>query len=387
VRRTAIFDLHIGLGARMTEFAGWEMPLHYGSILSEARAVRSGVGVFDVSHMGRLLVRGEDAVKVLARETVNNVAGLAVGRGHYTLMLNEAGGIVDDLVLFRLGEGVLANEQEPTERQNFLLVANAVNTHRVLERLEKHVSAGASAEVREQTEVLGMLALQGPRAVEVLSAYTQDGDPGSLARFGIGRFKVGGVSCLVSRTGYTGEDGFELICEARSLPSIWNLLVRDGGAVPCGLGARDVLRIEAGYPLYGHEISDEITPFEAGLGWVLKNTEEYVGKEALRRMGFLSQAEGVQAALPKRRLVGLLPETRSVPRQNDAVEREGQVVGKVASGTFSPNLNRSLATAFVDAEFAKPGEELSIRSVGRTQKARVSALPFADFPAAKRRKE
>jgi aminomethyltransferase len=148
-----------------------------------------------------------------------------------------------------------------------------------------------------------------------------------------------------------------------------------------------VLRIEAGYPLYGHEISDEITPFEAGLGWVLKNTEEYVGKEALRRMGFLSQAEGVQAALPKRRLVGLLPETRSVPRQNDAVEREGQVVGKVASGTFSPNLNRSLATAFVDAEFAKPGEELSIRSVGRTQKARVSALPFADFPAAKRRKE
>ncbi|MGC8833197.1 MAG: glycine cleavage system aminomethyltransferase GcvT [Armatimonadota bacterium] len=367
MRRTAIFDLHIGLGARMMEFAGWEMPLHYGSILSEARAVRSGVGVFDVSHMGRLLLRGEDALKVLERETVNNAAGLALGRGHYTLMLNEAGGIVEDLVLFRL------------DAQEYLLVTNAVNTCRVLERFREHVGAGANVEVMDQTEALGMLALQGPRAVEILRAYTQDRDPGSLMRFGIGWFRVGGVSCLVSRTGYTGEDGFELICEARGLASIWHLLVGDGGAVPCGLGARDVLRIEAGYPLYGHEISDEITPFEAGLGWVLKNTKEYVGKEALRRMGFLAQSEMGQAVLPKRRLMGLLPETRSVPRQGDVVEREGQVVGKVASGTFSPNLNRSLATAFIDTEFAKPGEVLAVRSGNKTQNARVSALPFKRF--------
>lgn len=356
---TPLAEEHTRLGARMTEFAGWHMPLQYSGILAEARAVRSSAGLFDISHMGRVFAEGPGAVDLLSRETVNNIAGLAVGRGHYTLMLNERGGIVDDLTVFRLSEA------------EYLVVANAVNTARVFSRLKAHARDCA---VEDTTGLQAMVALQGPRAEDVLKG-AGGGDAAVLPFFGAGRFSIAGVECIVTRSGYTGEDGFELICRQEQAAVLWNALLADADVVPCGLGARDVLRIEAGYPLYGHEIHEDVTPFEAGLAWVLKNSLEFTGKGALTGL-----------ANPSRRLTGLKADTRSVPRSGDLLEHEGREVGVVTSGTFSPSLQSAIAIGYLSVSLLAEGTRVTVKSGAKSQGAVVVGLPFGDFGRAKRRK-
>ena len=359
LRATPLAVEHARMGARMTEFAGWQMPLQYSGILAEARAVRSGAGLFDISHMGRLFVEGAGAVDLLSRETVNNVAGLAVGRGHYTLILNERGGIVDDLTVFRLDEA------------EYLVVTNAVNVGRVFSRLE---ARARNCTVWDRTGLQAMLALQGPAAADALR-HVGGEDAAALPFFAAGRFSISGVECIVSRSGYTGEDGFELICRQEQAVTLWNALLANAEVVPCGLGARDVLRIEAGYPLYGHEIHEDVTPFEAGLAWVLKNPSEFTGRGALADL-----------ASPLRRLTGLRAETRSVPRSGDVLEHDGQEVGTVTSGTFSPNLQAAIAMGYLPLSLLAEGTRVTVRSGTKSQGAVVTGLPFGDFGRAKRRK-
>jgi aminomethyltransferase len=369
--QTPLLHLHRQVGARITEFAGWEMPLSYSGILAEAKAVRSSAGLFDISHMGRLDVSGPDAAKLLAISTVNDVDALQVGRGHYSLVLNEAGGVVDDVILLRI------------DSDRYLLVTNAINLGAVHARLAQ--TPVASAQVHDQTLGQAMLALQGPAAADVLGAVAGT-QITALPYFGAARIEVAGVDCLVSRTGYTGEDGFELVCSAAHAEQLWKALLSFPSVVPCGLGARDVLRLEAGYPLYGHEINESTNPFEARLGWVVRSKSQFVGRQALESAGLLA-ANGAPQKQPERRLVGLRPSTRSVPRQGDLIEYQGELVGQITSGTFSPNLNASLAMGYVPTPLSSPGTVFTIRSGAKTQDAVASTLPFGSFGRARKRTE
>jgi len=340
----------------MVPFAGWEMPLQYSGIINEHRAVRSRVGLFDVSHMGEILVDGPDALPALQRLVTNDVAQLAVGRGLYTPMCYPDGGIVDDLTLFRVG---------PTR---FLLVVNAATTAEDLAWIEEHRDG---AVVRDISREMALLALQGPGAARVLSALTalpvSDMRPFDV----IPQAEVAGRRVFLSRTGYTGEDGFEIGPAWEDAPAIWDALLDAGGVdglVPAGLGARDTLRLEAGYMLYGSDIDKTTSPLEAPLGWTVKwEKGNFIGREAL-----LSQRERG----PERRLVGLMVEGRVVARPGHVILHDGRPVGTVTSGTFSPTLQTSIALGYVPRALAVQGTVLSVEIRGRNVPARVTRLPF-----------
>ncbi len=350
--RTALYRRHQEMGARMVPFAGWEMPLQYSGIVAEHRAVRTSAGVFDVSHMGEVRLSGPGALATLSDVLCNDPARLEVGQALYTPMCNEAGGVLDDLVAYRLRE------------DQFLLVVNAARREADAQWLRDHARG---CQVRDVSFFTSLLALQGPRAQGLLERLTGV-DLGALRRFRVlPSVQVAGVRAVVARTGYTGEDGFEIFTAWQDALPVWDALVAVG-ATPCGLGARDTLRLEAGYLLYGTDLDETTTPFEAGLGWTVKlDGRTFVGATALRRQ----KEEGV-----RRRLVGLVLEGRAIARGGSPVRYQGRTVGAVTSGTFAPWVERSIALAYLPVEFTTPGTQVEVEVRGRSVPAQVVRLPF-----------
>ncbi len=358
VHLTPLTELHRELGGRLIEFGGWLMPVQYGSILEEHRAVRERVGLFDLSHMGELHVEGPDAGAALAAALVTNPPSLAVGRAHYSMICVPDGGIIDDLIVYRL------------EESRFLVVANAGNAATVsdtlAERLEHH-----KAVLDDRSLATGLLAIQGPRSAEVLGPLT-DVDLGGLRYYAIAEGAVAGIPAMVARTGYTGEDGFEVFIDTSRTAELWAILlaaVQAAGGLPVGLGARDTLRLEAGMPLYGNELDLDTTPYEAGLGRVVKLDKpgDFVGRAALEKVA----RDG-----PARLLVGLEVEGRGIARHGHPVWVGDRQTGVVTSGTQSPTLGVPIAMAYVAPGDAEPGTVVGVEIRSARVPARVVAMPF-----------
>jgi aminomethyltransferase len=361
-RLTALDAVHRALGATMTDFAGWDMPLRYGSERDEHNAVRTKAGLFDLSHMGEITVTGPQAADFLDYALVGNIGSVGTGRARYTMICQEDGGILDDLIVYRLGE---------TE---YMVVANASNAQIVLDALTAR-AAGFDAAVRDDRDAYALLAVQGPESPGILKSLT-DADLDGLKYYAGLPGTVAGVPALIARTGYTGEDGFELFVEPRYAEELWQALTEAGagaGLIPCGLSCRDTLRLEAGMPLYGHELTTSLTPFDAGLGRVVKFEKEgdFVGREALT-----AAAERALIA-PPRKLVGLVAQGRRVPRAGMSVVADGTVIGEITSGAPSPTLGSPIAMAYVDAAHAAPGTEgVGVDIRGTHEPYEVVALPF-----------
>lgn len=362
LRRTPLYDCHLEAGAKLVPFAGWEMPVQYAGVIEEHRAVRGAAGLFDVSHMGEVRVRGKRAAAFLDAITPNEVAKLAPGRAHYSGLLTERGTYLDDLLVYRLAE------------DDFLVVVNASNAPADAAEIARRAAGWDDVEVRDTSDDWALLALQGPRAVAILARLTAT-DLVPIRYYGFAQGEVAGVPAILSRTGYTGEDGFELYLAPGDAAAVWRRLLAEGsadGLVPCGLGARDTLRLEAGMALYGHEIDDATTPFEAGLDWVVKlGKGDFVGRAAL-----LAQRE---AGLGKR-LVGFEVTGRGIARQGHTVWAADREVGVVTSGTWSPTFEKALGMAYVPTALAAPGTEVEIDVRGRRLPARLVALPFYKRP-------
>ncbi|MGW1812248.1 glycine cleavage system aminomethyltransferase GcvT [Streptomyces sp. NPDC002125] len=361
-RQTALDALHRSLGATMTDFAGWDMPLRYASERDEHNAVRTRAGLFDLSHMGEITVTGPQAAAFLSYALVGNIATVGEGRARYTMIVAEDGGILDDLIVYRLAG---------TE---YMVVANAGNAQLVLDTLTER-AGGFDAVVRDDRDAYALIAVQGPDSPAVLKSVT-DADLDGLKYYAGLPGTVAGVPALIARTGYTGEDGFELFVAPAHAEQLWKALTEAGapyGLIPCGLSCRDTLRLEAGMPLYGHELTTALTPFDAGLGRVVKFEKEgdFVGREALA-----AAAERAETA-PPRKLVGLVAEGRRVPRAGYPVVVGGEVVGEVTSGAPSPTLGKPIAMAYVDAAHAAPGTEgVGVDIRGTHEPYEVVALPF-----------
>ena len=358
VTLTPLTDTHRALGARLIEFGGWLMPVQYTSIIEEHRTVRERVGLFDLSHMGELYVEGPEAGVGLAAALVSDPPSLSVGRAHYSMICAPDGGIIDDLIVYRLAD------------ERFLVVANAGNAPIVSDALAERLD-GFRAILDDRSFATGLIAIQGPRAAEVLAPFV-DVDLASLRYYAARDAHVIGVSGLVARTGYTGEDGFEVFVESAATVELWNVLldaVRAAGGQPIGLGARDTLRLEAGMPLYGNELDLETTPYDAGLGRVVKLAKpgDFVGRAALEK-----------AALdgPARRLVGLIVEGRGIARHGHPVWVGDRRSGMVTSGTQSPTLGVPIAMAYVAPDDAEPGTVVDVEIRDARVPARVVALPF-----------
>jgi aminomethyltransferase len=353
LKRTPLYESHAELGARLVPFAGWEMPVQYAGVIDEHRAVRTAAGLFDVSHMGEIRVRGAGAESFLQRITPNDVSKLAPGRAHYSGLLTEQGTYIDDLLIYRLAP------------EDFLVVVNASNAPRDFEWIVSR--AGEETEVIDESDRWALIALQGPKAKEILEPLS----PGAseIRYYGFRQGEVDGRPALISRTGYTGEDGFELYVDPEHAPHLWKRLL-EAGAAPAGLGARDTLRREAAMALYGHEIDETTTPWEAGLAWVVKlDKGDFLGRDAL-----VAQKESG----PPRKLVGFEVEGRGIARQGHAVlsGEGGQTVGIVTSGTWSPTFEKALGLAYVPPDLAAPGTPLTLDVRGRQLAARVVEAPF-----------
>ncbi|MFD7707783.1 glycine cleavage system aminomethyltransferase GcvT [Streptomyces sp. NPDC059786] len=365
-RHTALDALHRSLGATMTDFAGWDMPLRYGSERDEHLAVRSRAGLFDLSHMGEITVTGPDAAGLLDFALVGNISSVGAGRARYTMICREDGGILDDLIVYRLGDAGAA--------PHYMVVANASNAQVVLDALTER-AAGFDAEVRDDRDAYALLAVQGPESPGILASLT-DADLDGLKYYAGLPGTVAGVPALIARTGYTGEDGFELFVAPADAERLWQALTEAGaqaGLVPCGLSCRDTLRLEAGMPLYGHELTTSLTPFDAGLGRVVKFDKDgdFVGRAALADAAAKAQEN------PPRVLVGLVAEGRRVPRAGYQVVAGGTVIGEVTSGAPSPTLGRPVAMAYVDAAHAAPGTQgVGVDIRGTHEPYEVVALPF-----------
>lgn len=356
LKHTPLDAAHQEAGARRVPFAGWEMPVQYSSVLAEARAVRSSCGLFDVSHMGKAVLSGPGALSSLLRLATNAADRLAVGHAQYTLFCEPSGGVIDDLIVYHI------------EAEGYLLVVNASNTETDLQWMREHLEPGTDLE--ERTAELALLALQGPEAERVLSRVTGLA-LGDLPSFAVRPSLPAWEGGWIARTGYTGEDGFELFVPAEGASGLWRALLACPEVTPCGLGARDILRTEAGYPLYGHELTRDRNPLEAGLGWVIRREDGYLGAEAMARM----RAEGIS-----HRLRGLRLAERAIARPGSKVTLEGEAVGEVTSGTYSPNLEASIALAYLKVSAAKPGTTVTVEGERRRQEAQVVSLPFRRFP-------
>ena len=356
LRRTSLHSTHLHHGARIVPFAGWEMPVQYTGIIEEHQAVRARAGLFDVSHMGEIVVEGPRALPLLRRLVTNDVAQLEVGRGLYTPMCYPNGGIVDDLTIFRVAPA------------RYLLVVNAATTAKDLAWVEDHRDG---ATVRDISREMALVALQGPAAPRILSVLTTAPLNEMRAFDAIPEVNIAGRRVFLSRSGYTGEDGFEIGPAWDDAPAIWGALLEAGaadGLVPVGLGARDTLRLEAGFMLYGNDIDETTSPLEAPLGWTVKwEKGDFIGRETLARQ----REQG-----PTRKLVGLTVEGRAVARQGYPLRHEGRPVGAVTSGTFSPTLQVGIAMGYVPRDLAAVGAELEVEVRGHAVPVRVTRLPF-----------
>jgi aminomethyltransferase len=358
LHETALIEIHRSLGARLIEFGGWLMPVQYAGILEEHRAVRERAGLFDLSHMGELFVEGDDAGSALAAALITDPRTLAIGRAHYSMICAPDGGVIDDLIVYRLGP------------ERFLVVANASNAPVVSEELAARLN-GWRAVLDDRSLVTSLVAVQGPRAAEILATLTGVDLPG-MRYYAIAEGEVAGFPALVARTGYTGEDGFEVFVDWDRGPAVWSALAEAGadvGVIACGLGARDTLRLEAGMPLYGNELDRATNPFEAGLGRVVKLEKpgDFVGRESLAR---------VAEAGPAKRLVGLSITGRGIARHGYPVLAGERRTGIVTSGTHSPTLGRPIAMAYVAPGDAEPGTILAVEVREQPVSAEVVPLPF-----------
>ncbi len=361
LKRTSLHEEHLALGARMVPFAGWEMPVQYRSIVAEHQAVRGACGVFDLSHMGEFAFRGPGALAWVSWLTTNDVAALPRGKAQYSLLLRPDGGIVDDVVVYRLADDEL------------LMVVNAANVEKDRAHVTRDLPAGVSFE--DASLETALVAVQGPRASVVVMSVTnlriREASVEDLATFGVMRARVADVDdAIVARTGYTGEDGFELFVPAEKAPQLWTRVLAAGysnGLVPCGLGARDTLRLEARLMLYGNDIDEATNPLEAGLAWVVKLEKgEFQGRDAVVR--------AKQRPLAKR-LVGLVVDG-GVARHGHEVVRDGAVVGVVTSGTFGPTVGKNIALAYVRPALAPVGTTLGVRIRGKDVAATVVKTPW-----------
>jgi len=357
LKRTPLYDEHVAAGGKMVPFAGFEMPVQYPTgITAEHKAVREAVGLFDVSHMGEFVVSGPQALDLVQLLSVNDASKLGVGQAQYSVMCTENGGMVDDLLVYRFAD-------------RYMLVVNASNIEKDWAWVLSHAD-GLDVEVRDVSEGTGLLAVQGPRAREALQPLSSfDLDTVGYYRFAEG--EVGGIPAVISGTGYTGEDGFELYVAARDVKELWSMVLEAGapfGIRPAGLGARDSLRLEMGYALYGQELDDRHTPLEAGLGWITKlDKGAFVGRDAL----VAQKSTG-----PTRRLVALVATERGFPRPGYDILRGEAVVGTVTSGTMSPSLATGIAMGYVPADAASRGTALRIDARGRPFDVVISTTPF-----------
>jgi len=354
--KTSLHDWHQAHGGRLVEFGGWSMPVQYTTIVDEHRAVRERVGLFDISHMGRLTFDGPGVLDWLERVTTNRVSRLADLQIQYSLVPNESGGVIDDILVYR----------QPFA---YVVVCNASNRDAVKAQLERY-RQGAVGNFVDRTLNTAMIAIQGPRALTILQPlFNQPLEPVKYYYFTMGRL-LEGIDAVVSRTGYTGEDGFEVICGAQSATLVWEALLDQGkahGILPCGLGARDTLRLEAAMPLYGHELTESINPFAAGLRWAVKlDKGDFVGRDALLSL----------KSTPGPTRIGLVLDGKRIARQGAAVLAGDKPAGQVTSGTFSPTLQLSLAMALVEPSAATLGNELAVDVRGHREPARVVKLPF-----------
>lgn len=364
-KRTPLYEVHRDLGATFTDFGGWQMPVRYGSEMSEHRAVRGAAGLFDLSHMGEIEVSGRDANRFLDFALVSDISTVRVGRAKYTLLCAADGGVIDDLIVYRLADHQL------------LVVPNAGNTDAVIDALS-YRAAGFDVTVADASARTALLAVQGPAAESILKrlAPAAGEELRALRYYTITELDLSGLDTLVARTGYTGEDGFELFVPAEDAETLWIALELAGsalGLVPCGLAARDSLRLEAGMPLYGNELSRERSPYEAGLSGVVAHSKQrdFVGRAALQET-----ADAGTGQTSGQRLVGLHGTGRRAARSGYTVRRAGADVGRITSGQPSPTLGHPIAMAYVDVEVATPGTELHVDIRGVEEPFVVVPLPF-----------
>jgi len=363
--RTPLFDWHTAHGGRMVDFAGWEMPVQYASITAEHQATRQNIGLFDISHMGRLQFYGPDAARFLDSTVTRRVTDMRPGQVRYGLVCNDRGGILDDVLVYRL----LAEEPVADDTPTFQVVVNASNRAKIVDWFRRRLPDYATR-LEDATTATAMIAVQGPKAIRLLTPLV-DVDLAAMRYYTGVDARFDGIACFVSRTGYTGEDGCEIICPAAKATAIWERLVATGtsyGLQPVGLGARDTLRLEAAMPLYGHELAEQINPIQAGLLFAVSLADrEFVGRAALERAA-------KDASLPVR--VGLQLDGKRVPRQGAAILRAGEIIGEVTSGTFSPTFERPIAMAYVQPSAQAPGTRLEVDIRGTAFPTIVVPLPF-----------
>jgi aminomethyltransferase len=358
MKNIALNDIHVALGAKMVPFAGYNMPVQYEGVTAEHITVRDAVGVFDVSHMGEFLVEGENALALIQKITSNDVAKLEIGDAQYSCFPNEDNGIVDDLICYRIKENT------------YLLVVNASNIEKDWNWISKY-NEGFNANLKDVSEEYSLLAIQGPKAVEAMQSLSSL----NLAEIPFYKFKIGDFAgienVIISATGYTGSGGFEIYCKNEEAIQIWNKVFEAGadyGIKPIGLAARDTLRLEMGYCLYGNDIDETTSPIEAGLSWITKFTKEFVNAEALAKE---------KEHKPKRRLIAFELNERGVPRQGyDIVDESGKVIGNVTSGTMSPCLQKGIGMGYVPQVFSKSGSKIYIQVRKKAIPATIVKLPF-----------
>lgn len=356
IPKTALYQQHVDLGARMVEFAGWMMPVVYTSIVDEHHAVRSHAGLFDIGHMARLSFSGTDALALLEKVCTNNISTMKDGQVRYSLVCNELGCILDDVLVYKWPYG-------------YSMVVNASNRTKIVEWLNRH-REGMKVELNDQTMQTAMIAVQGPRAIEIVRGLTEV-DPASLKYYFAAATRCMGQQCVLSRTGYTGEDGVEIMIGNDHANSLWDELETLGGK-PAGLGARDTLRLEASMPLYGHELSESIDPIQAGLSWAVKfDKGAFIGKTAIME-------RQQKKDLPVR--VGLELEGKRPAREGCNIQLQGQTIGNVTSGTFTPTLQKSIAMGYVPQAQSSLGTVVSIDIRGQLQPATVVKMPFYSRP-------
>ena len=359
LKRTPLNAAHRALGGKMVDFGGWDMPVQYkAGVIEEHMATRTRVGLFDVSHMGEIFVEGSGAISFVNSLTTNDVTALEDGQAHYSCLTNEKGGVVDDLLVYRFGP------------EKLLLVVNAGTTDKDWEWIKSHKGAH-DVDLSNASSDYCQIAIQGPKATEILQGLTET-DLGSIKYYWFTEGKVDGVDAIISRTGYTGEDGFEVYAAADKAEQLWNKMLdagADAGILPCGLAARNTLRLEAGMSLYGHELGDDISPLEAGLGWITKLNKEggFIGRDALARQ----KEEGLE-----RKIAGFEMTEPGIARDGFDVFLGEEMVGTVTSGSPAPYLKKNIGMAFLPPEFAKPGEEIKIDIRGKKVSAVTVSTPF-----------
>ncbi len=357
MKNTALTHIHEQLGAKMVPFAGYNMPVSYEGVNAEHETVRKGVGVFDVSHMGEFLITGPKALDLIQKVCSNDVSKIVVGQAQYNCLPNETGGIVDDLIVYKLKD------------EEYLLVVNASNIDKDWAWISKHNTMGAT--MRNLSEDYSLLAIQGPKAIEAMQSLTSE----DLSAIKFYHFKVADFAgiehVIISATGYTGSGGFEIYCKNSEVEQVWNNVMeagKDFGIKPIGLAARDTLRLEMGFCLYGNDISDNTSPLEAGLGWITKFTKDFVNSENLKKQ----KEEGV-----KRKLIGFELTERGIPRHDyEIADKDGNIIGIVTSGTMAPSLNKAIGLGYITEENSPTGTEIFIQIRNKPVAATIVKTPF-----------